>query len=133
MKNSAAYTLSLGLAIAFLFSCSGNETKENQNADNYSDVGIPGDTTNEGITDTDTTNFREGVTLNEGFEGDTIQLPKPILEAIEKDNTLKSAKIGQKVKKEENGATLYEIVFYQANGNEQRVTFDSNGNRKSTQ
>lgn len=133
MKNSAEKVLVLGLAIALSFSCSGNESKDTQNSDNYSEIGVAGDTTNAGITDTDTTNFREGVPLNEGYEGDTLQLPKPILEAIEKDNNLKNAKIGQKLKKKENGTILYEIVFYQANGTEQKVTFDSNGNRQSIQ
>lgn len=133
MKYSVEKVLVFCLAIALSFSCSGNESKDSQNSDNYSEIGVAGDTTNAGITDTDTTNFREGVTLNEGFEGDTLQLPKPILEVIEKDNSLKGAKIGQKIKKEENGATLYEIVFYQANGDEQKVTFDSNGSRLTNQ
>lgn len=129
MKNSIEKLL-FSLAIVLLLSCSNNESNKTQDSDDYSDIGLPGDTTNAGITSTDTTNFREGVPLSEGFEGDTLQLPQPVLKAIENDNSIKNAKMGQKIKKEENGATLYEILFYLENGNEQRVTYDINGNRK---
>lgn len=131
MKNSAIKLICTSIAFGITMSCtnrSENENSDDSIADEYRSGSL-----NEGLPDNDSTlNFRDGVNVNEGKDrSDSIQLPKPILEAIEKDNLLKSAEIVNKIKREENGVTVYEVVFYPVNGKEEKVIFDAEGRRKS--
>jgi hypothetical protein len=76
-------------------------------------------------------NYREGVPINDRMGNmDTLQLPQPILDAIERDSVLFNAMIVQKIKREESGQTLYAVSFYPVDGREEMVLFDSRGQRK---
>ena len=132
MKITAEKLLIFSIAMGITTSCD-NKTTDYQNSNRTLDSDIPGDTLNENLPENDSVlNFRDGVIINEGKErSDTIQLPKPILESIENDSLLKRAKIVEKIKKDENGRTVYEVVFYPVNGKEERVTFDAMGKRKT--
>ncbi len=130
MKNSANNLILLSILFGIFFSCS-NRSIDDQNSNDSIAKEYRSGSSTEGLPDNDSTiNFRDGVNVNEGFEKDTVQLPKPILDAIENNNSLKTARIGKKVMISENGATFYEVVFFQANGKEEKVTFDAQGNRK---
>lgn len=132
MKITAEKLLIFSIAMGITTSCD-NKTTDYQNSNRTLDSDIPGDTLNENLPENDSVlNFRDGIIINEGKErSDTIQLPKPILESIENDSLLKRAKIVEKIKKDENGRTVYEVVFYPVNGKEERVTFDAMGKRKT--
>ncbi len=132
MKFTAEKLLIFSIAMGITTSCD-NKTTDYLNSNKTLDSDIPGDTLNENLPENDSVlNFRDGVIINEGKErSDTIQLPKPILESIENDSLLKRAKIIEKVKKDENGQMIYEVVFYPVNGREERVTFDAMGKRKT--
>jgi len=132
MKISAEKLLIFSIAMGITTSCD-NKTSDYQNSNSTQLSDIAGDTLNKNLPENDSLlNFRDGVIINEGKEGsDTIQLPKSILESIEKDNLLKGAQIVDKIKKDENGQTIYEVVFYPVNGKEERVTFDAMGKRKT--
>ena len=132
MKNPANQLICLSIVLGISLSCN-NRSIDNQNLnDSIANENRSGSSP-EGLPDNDSVlNFRDGVNVNDGREVlDTIQLPNPILEAIEKDNLLKSAEIVDKIKREENGVTVYEVVFYPVNGKEEKVIFDAEGRRKS--
>jgi len=125
MKNLACQLICL--IIGLNFACT-NRSTDNQDANSMMD----NDSNVEEFPGNDTIlNYRDGTNISERSGNmDTIQLPKPILEAIEKDSTLRTAMIVEKILKVEQGETFYEVAFYPVNGKEVEVIFDSNGNRK---
>lgn len=127
MKNLAYQLICLSLIIGLNISCS-NRSTDNQDANSMMD----NDSNVEEFPGNDTIlNYRDGTNISERSGNmDTIQLPKPILEAIEKDSTLRTAMIVEKILKVEQGETFYEVAFYPVNGKEVEVIFDSDGNRK---
>jgi hypothetical protein len=117
---------------ALTFSCS-NGSKNNQDTqDGTTDYGIASDSERENFPQQDTVlNYRDGTPINERSGNmDTLQLPQPVLETIEKDSLLRLAMIVEKMVRVENGQTFYEVAFYPINGKEESFIFDSEGMRK---
>lgn len=76
-------------------------------------------------------NYRNGVNPNVELESsDSIELPDPILKAISGDSLLNRAEILKWNKREDNGITIFEVVFFPVNSKEEKVTFDAEGKRR---
>jgi hypothetical protein len=136
MKNPASQFLAFCLVTAISFSCSNGERNNNRDIeDGTEDYGIAPDSMRENFPADDTVhNYREGTPMEERSGNmDTLQLPRPIVETIEKDSALRLAMIVEKILRVENGQTFYEVAFYPVDGKEQSVIFDAQGNRKPAQ
>ncbi|MCL6261562.1 hypothetical protein M3O96_20850 [Aquiflexum sp. TKW24L] len=140
MKNTAKQLLGICIIAVFTFSCTNEKTGHNtenmgemrddkQSMDNSANDGMDEHGFHE--SDSAALNYREGVPINDRMgDMDTLQLPKPILDAIAKDSLLFNAMIVQKIKREDSGQTVFEVSFYPVNGKEESVVFDVNGQRK---